>query len=126
MPRKPGDPVILPMPPRIPIDDGGIVWPGGTPYFDERTGRYIYPVPQPPVDYPVDPGQPRIQPWPYPPQFGDPGQGPVRPGTPVPIQPSPENPPLRYWLGGDPITWSPTASVQADKVKRRMAASRNG
>jgi len=41
-PKRPGD-RAKPKVPRVPMDEGGMYWPGGSPYFDERTGRYVFP-----------------------------------------------------------------------------------
>ena len=112
------------MPPGDPIDDGGMVWPGGTPYFDERTGRYIFPV-EPPQGGFVPTGDPHILPFPYPPDLGYPQPWP-EPGTPVPIQPEPDLPPRQFWRGGDRISWGPDAYVAEAKARRRAAMQGNG
>ena len=111
---NPPDHRILPMPPGDPIDDGGMVWPGGTPYFDERTGRYIFPV-QPPQGGFVPPGDPHILPFPYPPDVGYPEPW-----------PEPDLPPRQFWRGGDRISWGPDAYVSEAKARRRAAMQGNG
>ena len=126
--RAPGRPPVPwepPMPPRIPIDDGGMYWPGGSPYFDESTGRYIYPVPQPPMDYPVPPGTPHILPYPFPPQHGDPREWP-HPRLPVPPQLPPDAQAVMGWYGDQPSPWTPVSQVAADKARRRAVMQGNG
>jgi len=121
---QPPEHMILPVPPEDPIDDGGMVWPGGTPYFDEKTGRYIFPV-EPPQGVPAVPGNPHILPYPYPPDVVYPQPWPG-PGTPVPIQPEPDIPPRQFWHGGDRVSWSPDAYVAEAKARRRAAMQGNG
>jgi hypothetical protein len=90
--------------PPVPLDDDGMIWAGGTPYFDERTGEYVYPHAPPPGTYPAMPEDPRIQPMPYElPRFAD----------------------QRQIYRGEAMPWSPEYRVAEDKMQRRMALQRN-
>jgi hypothetical protein len=109
----------LPLPPQVPIDDGGMIWPGGSPYFDERTGQYVYPVPQPPNASPVPSGPPQFVTYPSTLRFDDPQEW-QHQGIPADAQT------LRVGDGGAVLPWQPGPQVAADKVRRRLVMQRNG
>jgi hypothetical protein len=111
--------MILQVPPDDPIDDGGMVWPGGSPYFDERTGQYVYPVPQPPNASPVPPEPPQFVTYPSTLRFDDPQEW-QHQGIPADAQT------LRAGDGGAALPWQPGPQVAADKVRRRLVMQRNG
>ena len=117
--HAPGAPPVPWAPPVAPgsaLDDGGMYWAGGSQYFDEATGQYIYPPPQPPVNLPgvpgMPPGQAHILPYPYPPQQGAPGEWPPQAGMPIRV----------YGPGMQAGNqWSLDGQIAADKARRRAA-----
>jgi len=117
-PPGPSSPTAPTEPTLVPIDDGGMIWPGGSPYFDEGTGQYDYPAPQPPMAIPVAPRTPGYPPYPTMPQQMDPRAW-RYPGLPTQGIP----PDAQTLVGSDGGFGDPgeiARQVDADKMRRRL------
>jgi hypothetical protein len=115
-PVRKGPPQTLP--PQVPVPGAGMIWPGGSPYFDESTGQYVYPLPQrPPNASPVPSGPPQFLPYPSRPQSDDPLEW-QHLGIPADAQT------LRGGDGGAQLPWQAGPQVAADKARRRLVMQR--